>query len=382
MEKTIYRYRDRIENDLLISQGDIFCNLPYLTYDHLIRSSPDILDKFQNEKDEIFASILKNGGQIQVEGFIDAHWGILASQDCDIRPNKDLIFFPLELTKPLIESHDILNAIDINIKNTTRRLYLPKITPPNGKRTYGPFEIIFHNPFNVPYNLIVDNIEYCWRARIIEQARKIFIGKLSHFYSRIPIEEIIFLENREITKYFTKNWKDFWGYKKDLAEKFQEKINRVSQVRDVLKLVGRQQDMQNIFYYDLELLTNLKRFLEYIGWFENADELINKCKETELNVKERPDVSNSIFKYIINEFIIQENSFLDKWKEFFRTNESNIKKIRIENKKILGIFPDDKLETDQDYVKCANKTFKAKDLLGKFPPYLKNYSKLFNNNQI
>ena len=50
MENTIYKYRDMIKNELLISQGDIFSNLPYLAYDHLIRSSPDILDKFQNEE--------------------------------------------------------------------------------------------------------------------------------------------------------------------------------------------------------------------------------------------------------------------------------------------------------------------------------------------
>lgn len=323
MENTIYKYRDMIKNEFLISQGDIFCNLPYLTYDHLIRSSPDILDKFQNEKDEILTTILQNGGQIQVEGFIDAHWGILASQDCDIRPNKDLIFFPIELTKILIHSQNIIKAVDENIKDTTRRLYLPRISPPNGNRTYGPFEIIFHNPFNVPYNLIINNLKHCWKARIIEQARKIFIGKLSHFYSRIPIEEIIFLENEEITEYFNKNWKNFWRNKKDPEERFQEKITRIKQVRDVLTLIKREQDLQKIFCYDLELLTSIKKFLKFIPWFENAEELIEKCKNAELNVKEKPDIANSTFKDIISVFIIKEDSFLDKWKEFFKTNESN-----------------------------------------------------------
>ena len=125
-----------IKNELIISQGDIFCNLPYLTYDHLVRSGPDILDKFQNERDEIFTTILQNGGQVQVEGFVDAHWGILASQDCDIRSKKDLIFFPLEPTETLYESQNILTAIDDNIKNTTRKLYLPRIAPPDGSKTY------------------------------------------------------------------------------------------------------------------------------------------------------------------------------------------------------------------------------------------------------
>ena len=278
MERTIYKYQDMIENDLLISQGDIFCNLPYLSYDQLIRSGPDILDKFQNEKDEILTILLKNGGQLQVEGFIDAHWGILASQDCDILPNKDLIFFPLEPTKILLPSQNIIKDIDAKIKDTTRRLYIPKISPPDDSRSYGPFEIIFHNPFNVPHNLIIENLKHCWKARIIEQARKIFIGKLYHFYSRIPIEEIIFLENKEITEYFNKGWKNFWKTKKDLDEKFQEKITRIKQVRDVLRLVKREQDLQNIFYYDLDLLTNVKKFLEYIPWFRNAEELRTKCK--------------------------------------------------------------------------------------------------------
>lgn len=379
MEKTIYKYRDMIENELLISQGDIFYNLPYLTYDQLIRSGPDILYKFQNEKDEILTTILKNGGQVQVEGFIDAHWGILASQDCDIRPNKDLIFFPLEPTKSLYESPNIIKAIDENIKDTTRKLYLPRISPPDSSKTYGPFEIIFHNPFNVPYNLIIDNLEHCWKARIIEQARKIFIGKLSHFYSRIPIEEIIFLDNKEITKYFTKGWKDFWGYKKDPEERFQEKISRVKQVRDVLRLVKRELDLQNIFYYDLELINNIKKFLEFIPWFENAEDLIKKCKETELKVREEPDVANSIFRDLIREFIIQDDSFLNKWKEFFKTNELNIKKIRKDKERILGIFPDDVLESDQDYIDCAINAINTKNLLDRFPPYLRRYSELFNN---
>ncbi len=368
-----------IKSELAISQGDIFCNLPYLMYDYLIRSSPNILDKFQNEKDEIFTIILKNGGQLQVEGFIDAHWGILASQDCDIRPKKDLIFFPLEPTKILYHSQNIIKAIDENIKDTTRKLYLPRISPPNGNRTYGPFEIIFHNPFNVPYNLIIDNLEHCWKARIIEQARKIFIGKLSHFYSRIPIEEIIFLENKEITKYFNKGWKNFWGVKRDSEEIFQERITRIKQVRDVLRLVKREQDLQNIFYYDLNLLTNIKKFLEYISWFENAEELIKKCKTAELNVRERPDVANFMFKDIINVFIIQEDSFLDKWKEFFKANESNIKKIRKDKVEISGIFPDDLLESHQDFVDCANNAIKTKNLLDIFPAYLRRYSELFNN---
>ena len=379
MEKTIYKYRDMSENELLISQGDIFCNLPYLTYDQLIQSGPGILDKFQNERDEILATILKNGGPVQVEGFIDGHWGILASQDCDIRPNKDLIFFPLEPTKTLYESQNIIRAIDDNIKNTTRKLYLPRISPRDGSKTYGPFEIIFHNPFNVPYNLINDNLEHCWKARIIESARKIFIGKLSHFYSRIPIEEIIFLENREITKYFTKGWKDFWGVKKDPEEKFQERITRIKQVRDVLRFVKREQDLHNIFYFDIDLITDIKRFLEYIPWYENAEELIKKCKKVELNVKEKPDVANSMFKDIIKEFIIQDDSFLIKWKEFFRINEINIKKIRKDKEKILGIFPDDILESEQDYVDYANKALNTKNLFDKFPAYLRRYSELFNN---
>jgi len=379
MEITIYKYRDMIKNELLISQGDIFCNLPYLRYDFLIRSHPDILDKFQNEKDEILTKILKNGGHLQVEGFIDAHWGILASQDCDILPKKDLIFFPLEPTKIFLPSENIINDIDAKIKDTTRRLYIPKISPPDASRSYGPFEIIFHNPFNVPYNLIIENLKHCWKARIIEQARKIFIGKLSHFYSRIPIEEIIFLENEEITEYFNKGWKIFWKNKKDPDERFQKKITRIKQVRDVLRLVKREQDLQNIFYYDLDLLTNIKKFLEYIFWFKNAAELSTKCKNAELNAKERPDVANSMFKDIIQEFIIKEDSFLDKWKEFYKTNNSQIRKIRIEKVGILGIFPNDLLESQQDFVNFANKAVNAQSLIDRFPAYLKKYSEIFNN---
>lgn len=378
MEKTIYKYRDMIKNELIISQGDIFCNLPYLTYDHLIRSSPNILDKFQNERDEIFTKILQNGGQVQVEGFIDAHWGILASQDCDIRSKKDLIFFPLEPTKTLYKSQNILTAIDENIKNTTRKLYLPRISPPNRNKTYGPFEIIFHNPFNIPYNLIYKNLKNCWIARIIDPARKIFIGKLSHFYSRIPIEEIIFLENKEITKYFIKSWKNFWGSKEDQEDRFQAIITRIKQVKDILKLVKREQDLNDLFYFDIELLNNIKSFLACILWYENAEELMSKCNQVKENIEKDPDFANSIFKEIINEFIIQDDCFMNNWEEFFKTNEIEIKRIRKDKEKILGIFPDDLLETKKDYINYANDSLKTKNLLDKFPSCLKEYSQLFN----
>lgn len=376
MKKTIYKYREMIENELLISQGDIFCNLPYLTYDYLIQSSPNLIAKFQNERDIILSTILRKGGKIQVEGFIDSHWGILASQDCDILPNKDLIFFPLEETKSLLNSQKITENIDNNIKNTTRRLYLPIISPPNTKKKYGPFDIIFHNPFNVPYNLIKDNLKHCWRARIIEPARKIFIGKLSHFYSRTPIEEIIFLENREITRYFSDNWKEFW---KETEEEFQKKANRIKEARKVLKFVKREQDLNKIFYFDRELISNIKDFLTNIYWYKNAKDLIEKCNDLTLKIENEPNVANSMFKDLINEFIIKEDSLLVEWKDIFRKIEPSLKRIRMNGKRIPNIILDETLKSVEDYKECANKAFNSKKFFRKFPDYLKGYSEYFED---
>ncbi len=82
-------------------------------------------------------------------------WGILASQDCDIRANYDLIFYPLKVTKKFSEWNQNINYfIEKAIKEPTRKFYLPQLRLPKKGRVLGPFQVIFQKPFIVPFNVI------------------------------------------------------------------------------------------------------------------------------------------------------------------------------------------------------------------------------------
>lgn len=347
MNLTIYKYS--YENDPPIQQGDIFCNLPYFNYDYLMKSRPIRLKIPKNESDEILIEILQNGGQIPVESFYYCQWGILASQDCDIRPNRDLIFFPLIPVSSLMEEGNIVEAVENNIVKSTRHIYIPKLNTPEGD-LYGPFEINFYNPFNVPYNLLLNNLQYCWKARLIEKARKVFIGKLTHFYSRTPVDEFIFLENEEITNYLISDWKNIWSEKSQ--DKYKEGLMRIDQIKNVLKSVKREKDIESIFYYDLVLVDKVKDVLSGIDWFSNAKEMLDLLKSIKNNYKDNPVLANNSFKDLIRNYCLVENSFINQFENFLGEYYDDLKEVRknislgneCNLEFIKAIFPNEKTE--------------------------------------
>ena len=147
MPGTIYKYWNQLEEgEPIISQGDIFSNLPIFSYDYLLRSEPIMINKFKNEKLSIFEDVIQKGCKIQTESFISPAWGILASQDCDIKPKKDLIFLPLIKTKSLEFRNDIVESVKNEIRESTRRLYISKLMI-NDNHQECTFEIVFQNPF-------------------------------------------------------------------------------------------------------------------------------------------------------------------------------------------------------------------------------------------
>ena len=212
MTKTAYRYKSQLNNEPIISQGDIFCNLPQLCYDFISESSSVQSNIKVNRANEIIEEIIKTGTPKLIEMFYNPTWAILASQDCDIREGKDLIFYPL-VHDSSFELNKIIKQIEERIKNSTRALYLPQILS-SDNAFEGPFRIIYHNPFNVPFDIIMRNNNNCWRARLIEPIRKMFIGKVSHFYSRTPMEEVLFLKIEEINSFIKENWdRYYWKFK-------------------------------------------------------------------------------------------------------------------------------------------------------------------------
>ncbi len=220
-----------------IKQGDIFKNIPYLSFDLLVKSRrEDKLDSLENENIDIFEEITQEGKPILIETFISSTLCILASQDCDILNEDSLIFYPLVEYK----NHDSVNKIVEEIRDTTRSLYLPRIKV-DKEREFGPFTIEFREPIKIPKVLLKGKLKVLRIAQIFESVRKIFIGKLNNFYSRLPIEETIFLECDEIQKYIVNKWKEFKNKPNEM-----EKI--CSNIKYNLEECNRTEDISNLFF--------------------------------------------------------------------------------------------------------------------------------------
>ncbi|MFW9872964.1 MAG: hypothetical protein ACFFG0_07670 [Candidatus Thorarchaeota archaeon] len=379
MKLTIYKYS--IENEPSIRQGDIFCNLPYFNYDYLMKLRPIRQKAPKDESKQILTEIIQNGGQILVEGFYYGKWGILASQDCDVRPNRDLIFFPLFPVSSLLEENNIVEAVENNIVKSTRHIYIPKLNPPD-EQIYGPFEINFYNPFNLPYNIILDNLQYCWKARLIEKARKVFIGKLTHFYSRTPVDEFIFLENEEITNYLITDWKIIWSKKSE--EKYKEGLQRIDQIKKMLKFVKREQDIDHIFYYDVTLVRKIKDVVSQIEWFANAKEILELSKSILNNFKEKPLEANNSFMDLMRNYFFIEESFLNKFETFLEDYFDDLKELRknislgneCDPELVYNIFPLERIENKKIIKSTIEDIKDAKNAIRDIP---KDFLKLYED---
>jgi len=335
LDKTIYIDKEKLgKNDPLIMQGDIFRSIPYFTYDMIIRSDYRDSITLTNEMTNIFEDLITNQKPIQVYGYYFPTWAILASQDCDIRPKKDLIFFPLKKINSLKKSRDIVNSVDNSIEKTTRSIYLPEIEF-NSKIRYGPFEVIFHNPFYVPFEIIASNIEHCWLSRIIEPARKVFIGKLSQFYSRTPVDSFIFLDSHEITLYLNQMWRKYWKKKNNELE-FEKLLSTIKEIKSILEYVNRTEEIPQIFFYGKVMIEKLREFLSYLTWDQESVCYIQLCnKILEL---ENIESSKTIFESILESIFFAKESYLVKLNKWLSENEEKIQNV-LDGKEVEDFVP-------------------------------------------
>jgi len=284
--ETIYSYKYENEDSPPIMQGDIFYNLPIRSLDLIIKSISDEKDILENQKNVILEEIVLNGRYTLTESFMYPSWGILASQDCDIRSDYDLIFYPIIETKgPEDVDNSINNFLKQNIRETTRKYYLPKLKPPHLPE-FGPSYVLLQSPFIVPYNLLIDEKIYkkSWCARINEPARRIFLGKLTNFYCRTPMDEYIFLTNSEITMLIEEYWKNLT---------LKDSIKKLFEIRNALLYNKRKNDIQNILFINRENVKELKNLLIHFHFGREDNELICICNEIQTR---EPKIAN--LKYI------------------------------------------------------------------------------------
>lgn len=347
-------------------QGDIFKNLPQQSVDFLIQSKPEIKRKLDNESPIILKKVIRERNPILAESIIIPSWGILASQDCDIRPNFDLLFYPMIKTKTSRDWNTIDEFIKKAITDTTRKYYLPKLKPPN-EPEYGPFQVIFQNPFIIPYNIINQNYSKCWIARIIEPARSVFIGKLTHFYSRTPIDEFIFLENVEITKYITYYWKNKVWKNRFKLEILQKAINKIIEIKNILIFLGRKCDLSKIYFLNNKLIKNIQDLLIDLYFGNRHPEIIEILGLCEDLLTENPKNACKKFQTILETTFLNEDSMLNKCELHERKEEFNEKIKKLKSGEVIPDIPENFPIDDKN--KIIGLGFKAEKALQSLKQY-------------
>jgi len=232
---TIYTYD--YDKDFSLKQGDILKNIPYLKLNFLVKSTYEFDKPRLNQCDKIISEIIENGEPIQIETFLNSTFVILATQDCDIRPEYNLTFFPLKIINPS-KKKETRSYFKDRVRETTRFFYLPKLKKLNFP-VIGPFYAILQLPFTIPYDLIEKNLEKCWFARINEYATKVYVAKISHYYTRLPFEELIFAENEEICNYL-EEYRDKFKRNRSRVE------DRIEEIKIALKTCDREEDINKI----------------------------------------------------------------------------------------------------------------------------------------
>ena len=342
---TIYSYKNENEDSPPIMQGDIFYNLPIRSLDLIIKSISAEKKVLENQTNLILEEVALNGRYFLTESFIYPSWGILASQDCDIRPDFDLIFYPLIVTKaPEDVNNTIDNFLKQNIRETTRKYYLPKLKPPHLPE-FGPSYVLLQSPFIVPHNLLIDEKVYkkSWCARINEPARRIFLGKLTNFYCRTPMDEYIFLNNSEITKLIEEYWKNLT---------LKDSIKKLFEIKDALLYNKRKNDIQNILFINREITKEFKNNLIQFNFGREDNELIHICNEIQTS---EPKIANSKFIELIQKIYFNENCLINQISSSnFKEKLTHIQKLK-EGEYIEVIVPEKLKENKKEIIRIGQR---------------------------
>lgn len=293
-----------------IRQGDLFYHIPYLSFDLLVRSTENNKSIY-DQSDEIINEIIETGNDILIETILASTVCILASQDCDIKHSKDLIFF--QLSEYNVSEKKIKAFIKADISGSTQFCYFPKLKLPNSK-IIGPFRINFTDPIKIPSKLIKNKLRDLRIARIIDSARKFFIGKLTNFFSRMPIDEILFLENKEIQNLITEEWKECEFDKNKMQQ-------RIKEIKYTLTKANRSDDIQKIYFdnpINTEKIERIKQKLLELDLENETEPIIKICDEI-LNSESELEMSKKN-KQLINKLYVEDNCLI------IRLNSTEIKK--------------------------------------------------------
>lgn len=158
--------------------------------------------------------------------------GTILTQTCDIRKGNDILLgrlLPLFSKTSWPKPQNLPKSITKVLRDETRRHYFPSlpegITLNEGK---GPYYLDLKTLFLLPAEMIIDNMDIYWKARMIEPARKVLCEKIQRYFTRLPFDDILFFTNTEIIT---------WLEQKEVTKE---------EVIKVLKSVGREEDLNEI----------------------------------------------------------------------------------------------------------------------------------------
>lgn len=310
----VYRYFDE---DYRIQQGDIFRNIPYLSFDLLVKASHKKKEWLDDETENIFEEVMENGKNILVETYLQSTFSILASQDCDIENNEDLIFLILEE----YENVDFTNYKNVKQELTTptRSFYLPFLIFAGKK--IGPLKVNFTEPIKIPNKLIKHKLKSLRVAKLIDSVKKTFAVKLSNFFNRVAVTELIFYENELIQEYIYEIWMNL-----EITDK--EKQEKIREITVILKENEREPDLSFIYLekpVDINYVINIKKRYKELH-FGQEDQEINELCDSIINIDNiKHDIlvnQQREFNELINLLFLNDNSLIKKintpeWKEKF-----------------------------------------------------------------
>jgi len=332
-----------------IQQGDIFRNIPYYSPDYLLKSPINEINiNIDNDVESIFEDIIINGNVVNAKSIIFPTWAILGSQECDIRGGYDLIFFPLVKYKEIDKHEDIAKFIEKDIQDWTRFMYIPKSDlMDNG---FGPFRVLLQNPFYISYEIVEKNLKHCWATHIVDKARRVFVGKITNLFTRTPIDELVFIEFKQIENYFEKKWQKAWNKQETnpYDKSTYEIIDKIIEFYFLLKHENEQVKFQDFKILPLDLLQkiidltdNSWIFMEenpFIALYQQLkeDKTINWFIRFYNFIDKTIYGEDSIFKTIKDRLVLIQRFESEEDKEFLNYKEQNIREDnRKFSKKIL-----------------------------------------------
>lgn len=321
-----------------ISQGDIFKNIPFMSFNILMEETNEH-DFFHNDTTKIIDNILTTGNDSIIKTVVDSTLCILSSQDCDVINQDILIFHPLEKIEP-----DVNELINIGpshpIRIKTRTFYLPKLDI-NGF-IGGPYRVNFENPISIPKNIIVNRLLDNRIASLTIEAKRIFVNKITQFFNRLPLDEIMFLNQEEIDRYLLKCLKD----SKNQAE-FKLKI---AEVESVMKKYSRLQEFENLvligdvskkFRSEIELF---QKNIEFLSFFISKRKFSSHVRLIK-NIRNTKDDYSCLVKFIDMKKTIISDLYKEEIRKKFeeniimQTNSTSMKDSDfIKKKKAFGSF--------------------------------------------